>query len=150
ITLPPTTSTIILPLTTTTSTTTTRPPTTTTSSVTTTTIPLGTADEIHWTVTGPTSVTVDWRGSATVVSYGLTGAYGQSVTGQTPSIVPFSSPGPFREARITGLQANTLYHYAVGGGPDHTFKTPLPPGNAGFTVYAEGDIGASTNYSAVT
>src|SRR5207249_4453266 len=60
---------------TTTTPTTTRPPTTTTttasSSTTTTTIPSGTADEIHWTVTGQTSVSFDWRGSATVIRYGL-------------------------------------------------------------------------------
>src|SRR5213083_2809278 len=126
--------------------TTTRPPTTTTttasSSTTTTTIPSGTADEIHWTVTGQTSVSFDWRGSATVIRYGLTSAYGQSATGQRPSIVPFSSSGPFWEAHITGLQENTVYHYSVGGGSDHTFKTPPPRGSAGFTVYAEGDIGS--------
>src|SRR5438876_5294123 len=118
-------------------------------STTTTTIPSGNADEIHWTVTGQTSVTVDWRGSATVIRYGLTSAYGQSVTAQRPSIVPFSSSGPFWEARITGLQENTVYHYSAGGGPDHTFKTPLPRGSAGFTVYAEGDIGSSRSYPAV-
>ena len=138
---------------TTTTPTTTRPPTTTTttasSSTTTTTIPSGTADEIHWTVTGQTSVSFDWRGSATVIRYGLTSAYGQSATGQRPSIVPFSSSGPFWEARITGLQENTVYHYSMGGGSDHTFKTPPPRGSAGFTVYAEGDIGSSRSYPAV-
>ncbi len=138
---------------TTTTPTTTRPPTTTTttasSSTTTTTIPSGTADEIHWTVTGQTSVSFDWRGSATVIRYGLTSAYGQSATGQRPSIVPFSSSGPFWEAHITGLQENTVYHYSVGGGSDHTFKTPPPRGGAGFTVYAEGDIGSSRSYPAV-
>ena len=139
------------PSTTSTTTTTTRPSTTssTSSGTTTTTIPSGTADEIHWTVTGRTSVTVDWRGSATVIRYGLTSASDQSVIAQTPSIVPFSSSGPFWEASITGLQENTVYHYSVGDGSDHTFKTPLSPGSAGFTVYAEGDIGASTTYSAV-
>src|SRR2546425_104635 len=138
---------------TTTTPTTTRPPTTTTttasSSTTTTTIPSGTADEIHWTVTGQTSVSFDWRGSATVIRYALTSAYGQSATGQRPSIVPFSSSGPFWEAHITGLQENTVYHYSVGGGSDHTFRTPPPRGSAGFTVYAEGDIGSSRSYPAV-
>src|SRR5436309_681390 len=138
---------------TTTTPTTTRPPTTTTttasSSTTTTTIPSGTADEIHWTVTGQTSVSFDWRGSATVIRYGLTSAYGQSATGQRPSIVPFSSAGPFWEAHITGLQENTVYHYSVAASSHHTFRTPPPRGSAGFTVYAEGDIGSSRSYPAV-
>ncbi len=55
-----------------TTTTTADPPTTASSSTTTTTIPTGTADEIHWTVTGQTSISFDWRGSATVIRYGLT------------------------------------------------------------------------------
>src|SRR5438093_123757 len=139
------------PSTTSTTTTTTRPSTTssTSSGTTTTTIPSGTADEIHWTVTGRPSVTVDWRGSATVVRYGLTSAHDRRDPAQAPSIVPFSSSGPFWEASITGLQEDTVYHYSVGGGSDHTFKTPPPRGSAGFTVYAEGDIGSSRSYPAV-
>jgi len=118
--------------------------------VTTPTCPVsGAADEIHWTVTGQTSVTVDWRGATDVIRYGTTSAYGQSATAQAPSIAPFSSAGPFWEARLTGLQENTVYHYAIGSGPDHTFKTPPSRGSAGFTVYAEGDIGSSRSFSAV-
>jgi hypothetical protein len=105
------------------------------------------ADEIHWTVTGQTAVTVHWRGAENTLQYGLTSAYGQMVTGQTPSPLPFSSSGPFWEAQLTGLQENTLYHYAIGSGPDHTFRTPPPRGSSGFTVYVEGDIGDSTSYS---
>src|SRR5207237_7943447 len=105
-----------------------------------TTIPSGNADEIHWTVTGQTSVGIDWRGSATAIRYGLTSAYGQSVTGQRPSIVPFSSSGPFWEARIARLQENTVYHYSVGRVSDHTFRTPPPGGGPGFSVYAAGSL----------
>ena len=99
------------------------------------------ADEIHWTLKGQTAVTFDWRGPETTISYGPTPSYGQSATAVTPGPLPFSSPGPFWEARLTSLQENTLYHYSIGGGPDHTFRTPRLRGTAGFTVYAEGDAG---------
>jgi hypothetical protein len=104
-------------------------------------------DEVHWTITGQTSVTFDWRGPENTIRYGLTSAYGQVVTAQTPSPLPFSSSGPFWEAKITGLQENSLYHYSIGTGPDHTFRTPPPRGTSGFTIYAVGDIGDSTSYS---
>src|SRR5437667_730098 len=104
------------------------------------------ADEIHWTFTGPTSVSVDWRGAESVVHYGPTSAYGLDAGAATPDPLPFSSAGPFWEARLTGLLPNTLYHYAIGGAPDHTFRTPLPRGASGFVVCVEGDIGDSTSY----
>ena len=105
------------------------------------------ADEIHWTLTGPTSVTFDWRGSETAIRYGLTAAYGLTATAVTPTPLPFSSAGPFQEARLTALQPNTLYHYSIGNSPDHTFRTPPPRGSAGFTVCAQGDIGDASSYS---
>lgn len=108
--------------------------------------PAEAADEIHWTITGQTSVTFDWRGPETTIRYGLTTAYGQTVAASTPTPLPFSSTGPFWEARLTGLQENTLYHYSVGSGPDHVFRTPPPHGAADFTIYAEGDIGDATSY----
>ena len=74
------------------------------------------ADEIHWTITGQTSVTIDWRGSEATVSYGPTKKLGQTVEAVAPVPLPFSSRGPFREAKITGLAENTLYYYAIGKG----------------------------------
>src|SRR5437773_1487176 len=71
------------------------------------------ADEIHWTLTSQTSVTFDWRGSESSIRYGLTSAYGSTANAHTPSPLPFSSTGPFWEAPITGLQENTVYHYAI-------------------------------------
>jgi parallel beta-helix repeat protein len=106
-------------------------------------------DEVHWNITGQTSVTVHWRGSENTIRYGLTTAYGEVGTAQTPSPLPFSSSGPFWEAKLTGLQENTVYHYAIGNGPDHTLRTPPPRGAAGFTVYAEGDIGDTTSYASM-
>jgi hypothetical protein len=104
------------------------------------------ADEIHWTLTGQTSVTVDWRGTEAVIRYGPTTAYGQTVTAQPPSLHPISSPGPFWEAKVIGLQENTLYHYSIGTGPDHTFRTPPPHGSPDFTIAVEGDIGDSASF----
>jgi hypothetical protein len=107
------------------------------------------ADEIHWTFTGPTSVSFDWRGTETTVRYGLTPAYGTIATAVTPSPVPPSSSGPFWEARLTGLSVATTYHYAIGNGPDHTFHTPPLPGSSDFTVFAEGDIGDTASFPRV-
>jgi calcineurin-like phosphoesterase family protein len=104
------------------------------------------ADEIHWTMTGPQSATFDWRGSDATLRYGLTASYGSTVTGYTPSPLPFSSSGPFWEAPVSGLNPGVTYHYSVAGGPDHTFHT-LPPPDARFTIYVEGDLGDSVGFS---
>ena len=109
----------------------------------------GTADEIHWTFTGPNSVSFEWRGEATEVHYGLTSAYGTVALAQPPSPMPFSSSGPFWEAELTGLQPNVVYHYSIGSAPDQTFHTPPQPGTEGFTIDAEGDIGGSNSFSSV-
>src|SRR5262249_48375314 len=101
-------------------------------------------DEIHWTFTGPASVTFDWRGPDPTIFYGLTSAYGSSVDAAAASPTPFSSQGPFWEARLTDLQPDALYHYAIASGPDHTFRTPPARGSSGFTVSAEADISDST------
>ncbi len=104
------------------------------------------ADEIHWTIMGPTSVSFDWRGPESSIAYGPTPTYGQSTLAVTPNPLPFSSAGPFWEARLTGLAPDALYHYSIGGGTDHTFRTPRRPGQAGFTVYVEADIGSTADY----
>jgi hypothetical protein len=113
---------------------------------------LAAADEIHWTITGPTSVTFDWRGSNSEnhILYGLSaGNYAFNVTGSNPTgiCVPFSSPGPFWEAQLTGLTANTQYHYSIAGGPDQTFMTPPVPGGSGFTILVEADVSDSSSAS---
>jgi hypothetical protein len=106
------------------------------------------ADEIHWTITGPTSVTFDWRGSLLEngLLYGLSaGNYTTAVTATNPTgtCIPFSSAGPFWEAELTGLAADTLYHYSIANGPDHAFRTPPLPGASSFSILAEGDISDS-------
>jgi hypothetical protein len=68
------------------------------------------ADEIHYTVTGQTSVTFDWRSSSAenMIRYGLTsGNYTTTFTAMPRNPLPFSSSGPFGEARLTGLQEGT-------------------------------------------
>lgn len=117
--------------------------------------PLGAAqaaDEIHWTFTGQTSITVDWRGTAVedFVRYGTAPAvYTDIVMAATPWPLPFSSPGPFWEARLTGLLEDTLYYYSVADGPEHTFRTPPLRGDTNFTIFAEGDIGSTLSYQRV-
>lgn len=108
------------------------------------------ADEIHWTITGQNSVTFDWRGTTAekAIRYGTSsGVYTQEVNADTPNPLPTSSSGPFWEARLTGLQENTLYYYAIGNGLEHTFHTPPPRGDSDFIVYAEGDVGSSLKSS---
>jgi len=103
------------------------------------------ADEVHYTLTGPTSVTFDWRSTDDDLRYGLTSAYGTTVHGHQPSPLPFSSPGPFWEADLTGLSPGTTYHYSIGGGPDATFSS-APTGNFRFDVLADiGDTGSYHN-----
>ena len=101
-------------------------------------------DEVHYTFAGPTSVTLDWRGTAPDVRYGPTSAYGSTATGVAPQWTPISSAGPFWQAQLTGLAAGTTYHYSIGGGSDYTFHTP-PTGD--FRFDAIGDIGDTTHFS---
>jgi hypothetical protein len=101
------------------------------------------ADEIHYTYTGPRSVAIDWRGGGATIRFGRTRRYGRSAVGSTPSPRPFSSPGPFFEARLAGLARATTYHYSIAGGPDHTFAT-APTGPFRFDV--EADVGAVSDF----
>jgi len=112
-------------------------------------LPARAADEIHWTITGPTSVTFDWRGPESFVQYGLTTSYSNTVTAVGATPAPVSSAGPFWEARLTGLIPDTVYHYSIGTGADHTFRTPRRRGVSHFTVMAAGDIGSSLAYPMV-
>src|SRR5215469_5969604 len=109
----------------------------------------GTADEIHWTFTGPTSASFHWRGTATEVRYGSSTTYGVIAHAHAPSPMPFSSPGPFWEAELTGLQPGSVYHYSIGSVPDKTFHMPPKPGVAEFSIDVEGDIGGSNSFACV-
>ena len=84
----------------------------------------GTADEVHYTFTGSTSVAIDWRGTANDVRWGTSTAYGQTATGVAPGWTPWSSAGPFWQLELGGLAPGATYHYSIGGGPDYTFHAP--------------------------
>jgi parallel beta-helix repeat protein len=105
-----------------------------------------TADEVHYTFTGATSVALDWRGTPQDVRYGPTTDYGQTATGVAPQWTPISSAGPFWQAQISGLTPGTTYHYSIGGGLDYTFHTP-PAAGQSFRFDAIGDIGDTTHFS---
>lgn len=110
------------------------------------------ADQIHWTVTGQKSVAFDWHSTSATdskIRYGTSsGDYGNEVTAVHPTPLP-SSTGLFWEAKITGLVENTLYYYAIGTGPEHTFQTPPARGNSDFIVHAEGDVGSTADMMSV-
>ncbi|MBS4202116.1 cadherin-like beta sandwich domain-containing protein [Bacillus sp. FJAT-49732] len=104
------------------------------------------ADQIHYTITGPNSVTFSWHKGSDVIRYGKTSKYEHEVRAGEPDIIPRSSPGPWREAKLMNLEPETEYHYAIGDGPDYTFKTAPLHGSSGFSIVATGDIGSSANY----
>jgi hypothetical protein len=117
-----------------------------------------TIDEAHWSIIGPTAITLDWRSttpSENVMYYGtISGNLPNSVTALAASPTPTDSAGYYWEAKLTGLQTNTLYYYKIGsGGTQHTFRTPLLPGsagNGGFVVAACSDLQGSTSRNSDT
>ncbi|MEQ1833325.1 MAG: metallophosphoesterase family protein, partial [Candidatus Eisenbacteria bacterium] len=106
-------------------------------------------DQIHWSFTGPTSVTVVWRGLASLVTYGTERDNLPFAVFATPSTPLPDGAGPFREARIIGLESGTHYYYRVGAGDVHEFETPLPRGSSGFWFAQEADVGSSRTYPQV-
>ena len=110
------------------------------------------ADEVRWTLMGQTSVTFGWRGSggADTLRYGTShGSLSQFVAGVAPKPMPDSSPGPFWEASLTGLQEDLLYHYRIGRGPERTFRTPPRRGSSDFWFAEEADVGSSRQWKNV-
>ena len=103
-------------------------------------------DEVHYTFTGSASVAIDWRGAANDVRWGTSTDYGQTAVGVAPAWTPWSSPGPFWQLELGGLEPGTTYHYSIGGGPDYTFHAPPSP-NSNFRFDAVGDLGDTTNFS---
>src|SRR2546421_5071920 len=82
-------------------------------------------DEVHYTFAGPTSVTLDWRGTAPDVRYGPTSSYGSTATRVAPPWAPISSGGPFWQAPPTRPAPGTTFHHSIGGRPGYT--PPNPP-----------------------
>jgi len=107
----------------------------------------GTATQVHYTFTGTTSVTFNWRGSASAIRFGPKARLSRTVSARRSQPQPFSSRGPFREARLTGLKPGRTYRYSIGASPVSTFRT-APTGSFRFDV--EADVGDSRNFPQVT
>ncbi len=107
----------------------------------------GTATEVHYTFTGPTSVAFDWRGSANGMRVKVSAKRWKTFAAHRARPQPFSSPGPFKEVRIAGLKRGKSYRYAIGSGPVSTFRT-APTGSFRFDV--EADVGDSGSDPPVT
>jgi len=105
-----------------------------------------TADEVHYTFTGPTSVAFDWRGKGRTLRYGRTAKYGKVARASAARPAPSSSDGPFWEVRLTRLKRGRTYHYSIAGSPDHTFATA--PTKA-FRFDVEADVGDSNSSAKV-
>jgi hypothetical protein len=101
-----------------------------------------TADEIHFTFTSRTAVTFDWRGTAKSIRVRVHGNRWKTFAAHQASPHPYSSSGPFEEARVGGLAPGKVYRYTIGGSGS-SFRT-VPTGSFRFDV--EADIGDSRTY----
>ncbi len=106
------------------------------------------ADEIHWTITGQTTVNISWHGDTTdnTLDYRLGSGEKIRVVAKHPKPIPTSAIGTFWEVNLSGLKENSQYTYAIGNSPEQRFKTPPLPGQANFTIFAEGTIGDTGHY----
>lgn len=107
----------------------------------------GTADQIHFSLIDQTSVTFDWTGTAEIIVYGTNPKkLKRSARAENPAFLPvtapwISDPGPYWEAKLTGLKPDTRYYYKIGKeGNTSQFKTPPLPGSGGFRIVATTDI----------
>lgn len=89
-------------------------------------------------------VVFNWRGNETTIYYGLDSSYGSQVTASPSAITPVDIEGPFMEARLSGLQPGTTYHYKIGSdGADSVFRTAAGVADS-FKAVSVGDTIAST------
>ena len=105
--------------------------------------PAGAADEIHFTFTSRTSVTFNWRGTAKSIRVRVRGNRWKTFPAHTATPRPYSSSGPFEEARIGRLAPGRVYRYQIGGSAQSSFRT-VPIGSFRFDV--EADIGDAGTY----
>jgi predicted MPP superfamily phosphohydrolase len=104
-------------------------------------------DGIHFTVISNTAMTFDWTGTADFIRYGINpNNLSDKVIAVHPELLPVTSPwisdpGPYWEAKLSGLKENTIYYYKIGNiGKIHEFKTPPLPGKADFRVCLTSDM----------
>lgn len=107
----------------------------------------GAADQIHFSIIDGTSVTFDWTGTADAIFFGtdpekLTNVLRAEPSAFLPVTSPWKSdPGPYREAKVTGLKQNTIYFYRIGENNEvKQFRTPPLPGTAGFRIVLTTDM----------
>jgi len=110
-----------------------------------------TADQIHFSIINTSSVTFDWTGTADRIIYGTNSSCLSNIaSAKHPDFLPVTSPwtsdpGPYWEAKITGLKENTAYFYAIGiSGKVYKFRTPPISGTGGFRVCLTSDIHESS------
>jgi hypothetical protein len=110
-------------------------------------IKVAAADQIHFSIISGTAITFDWIGTADSISFGtdsnnLKNWVHATRSAYLPVTSPWvSDPGPYWEAKLTGLQQNTVYSYKIGsGGQVNTFRTPPPAGTAGFRICTTSDM----------
>jgi hypothetical protein len=109
--------------------------------------------QVHFSYTGPDAVTFVWRGADPTIRVWSKSVAPRVISGRSPTPVPTSSPGPWQEAVVDGLQPGMDYFYEVGR-PSRpqtlTFRSPPAAGTSGFSFIAVGDIGASTSWPAAS
>ncbi len=104
-------------------------------------------DQVHFTIKSDSAVTFDWTGTADNISYGTApDDLSLRVSATHPAFLPVTTPwvsypGPYWEAKLTGLERDCKYYYRIGeNGKVHEFRTPPLPGKAGFRVCTISDI----------
>jgi hypothetical protein len=105
--------------------------------------------QVHFTFTGPTSVTFNWRGSGRSVRIWSKAMAPRMIEAHDPEPRPFSTAGNWREATVDGLEPDTEYGYEVGSSrlPVPAFvRTPPAPGTSGFKFVAVAGMGSSIDY----
>jgi len=104
-------------------------------------------DGIHFTIISNTALTFDWTGTADHIAYGTNpDNLSTTVSAEHSEFLPVTSPwvsdpGPYWEAKLSGLMENTVYYYKIGNiGKIYTFRTPPQPGKADFRVCLTTDM----------
>jgi hypothetical protein len=116
------------------------------------TTPAEDESQIHFTFTGPTSVRFAWHGTGRTVRLWSKTSPPREIEAREPSPKPFSGPGPWKEAEVTGLDPGVEYGYEIGR-PRYPvpafFRAPPLPGSAGFSFVAVSGVGSSIDYPGV-
>jgi hypothetical protein len=109
-------------------------------------------NQIHFTFTGSDSVTFDWRGTNRALRIWSKNIAPREIEAHAAAPAPFSTPGSWQEAIVTGLVPGTEYGYEVGRPRRPVpsfFRTPPAPGTAHFAFAAMADVGSSVDFPEV-